>query len=65
MAITSEAQKRASKKWRDANKEKVKAIRDNWVENNRDYVNETTRIRQQIYYHRDKEFNVFLRILLD
>ena len=51
---TSEAQRRAAKKWRDANTEKFNEIKNAWTENNRARVNESTARRQKTYYHYKK-----------
>ena len=68
---TTEAQKRASAKWQKNNAERFNEIRKQWIDNNRDRVNEQTRIRQKMYYDAkkscdpDAEFKSFRRILLN
>jgi len=61
---TSEAQKRATAKWNANNKERHEEMKRKWVESNRERVNEATRIRQNKYYYRNKEFAIFRNILL-
>lgn len=61
----SEAQKRASKKWRDNHKEQNKMIKDRWIDNNREYVNLVCAKNMKKYYHVKKEFEIFRRILLE
>lgn len=61
---TSEAQKRANAKWRAKNKERHEEMKANWLNANRERVNEATRLREQKYYWRDKEFAIFRKILL-
>jgi len=53
----SEAQKRASKKWRENNKEKFREIQYIWLDKNRDRVNELTAKREKIYYYAEKAFS--------
>jgi len=68
---TTEAQKRASTKWNQKNADKVKEMRKIWIDNNRDKINEQTRIRQKKYYDLKKsndpdvEFKYFRHILLN
>jgi hypothetical protein len=68
---TTEAQKRASAKWKQNNAERFAEIRKQWIDNNRDKINEQTRIRQKMYYDAkkscdpDAEFKNFRRILLN
>jgi hypothetical protein len=68
---TSEAQRRASNKWNMNNADKIKEMRKIWIENNRERINEQTRIRQKMYYDQknynnpDTEFKNFRRILLN
>jgi hypothetical protein len=52
--VATEAQKRASKKWNQNNKEKHTQIKNNWIEKNRDRVNEQTAKRQLSYYYAKK-----------
>ncbi len=61
---TSEAQKRANAKWIAKNKERHDEMKTKWLDENRARVNEATRIRQNKYYWRDKEFAIFRNILL-
>ena len=61
---TSEAQKRATAKWTAKNKERHDEMKTKWLDENRARVNEATRIRQNKYYWRDKEFAIFRNILL-
>lgn len=61
---TSEAQKRANAKWSAKNKERHDEMKTKWLNENRARVNEATRIREQKYYWRDKEFAIFRNILL-
>lgn len=61
---TSEAQKRANAKWRAKNKERHNEMKSKWLDANRERVNEATRLREQKYYWRDKEFAIFRKILL-
>jgi hypothetical protein len=49
--VATEAQKRASRKWNQNNKEKYTQIKMNWLEKNRDRVNEQTAKRQLSYYY--------------
>jgi len=65
MPKTSEAQRRASAKWINNNKERVKEVKKKWVEDNRDYVNEIVKANNKKYYWRNKEFAIFRQILLD
>lgn len=51
---TTEAQKRASKKWNEKNKERFREIHNDWVEKNRDRVNKQTALRANIYYYQKK-----------
>lgn len=60
----SEAQKRANAKWIAKNKERHEEMKTKWLNENRARVNEATRLRQNKYYWRDKEFAVFRNILL-
>lgn len=68
---TTEAQRRASTKWNQKNADRLKEIKKQWLDNNRDRVNEQTRIRQKMYYHAkkfydaDAEFKNFRHILLN
>ena len=68
---TTEAQRRASNKWNKNNADKIKEMRKIWIENNRERINEQTRIRQKMYYDKknynnpDAEFKNFRRILLN
>ncbi len=52
--VATEAQKRASKRWNEKNKERFKEIQINWIERNRDRVNEMTAKRQLSYYYAKK-----------
>ena len=61
----SEAQKRASKKWNDNNKERCTQNKMAWVANNRDRYNEKSKIRMRHRYEVLTEFKIFRRILLD
>jgi hypothetical protein len=61
---TSEAQKRATATWIAKNKERHDEMKTKWLDENRARVNEATRIRQNKYYWRDKEFAIFRNILL-
>jgi hypothetical protein len=49
--VATEAQKRASKKWNENNKERFREMQINWLEKNRDRVNEMTAKRQLSYYY--------------
>jgi len=60
----SEAQKRANAKWIAKNKERHEEMKTKWLNENRARVNEATRLRQNKYYWRDKEFAIFRNILL-
>jgi hypothetical protein len=60
----SEAQKRANAKWIAKNKERHEEMKTTWLDENRARVNEATRLRQNKYYWRDKEFAIFRNILL-
>ena len=51
---STEAQKRASKKWRDNNKERFREIQYIWLDKNRERVNELTAKRQKTYYYAGK-----------
>jgi hypothetical protein len=68
---TTEAQRRASNKWNKNNADKIKEMRKIWIDNNRERINEQTRIRQKMYYDQknynnpDAEFKNFRRILLN
>jgi hypothetical protein len=59
-----EAQKRANAKWIAKNKERHEEMKTKWLDENRARVNEATRLRQNKYYWRDKEFAIFRNILL-
>jgi hypothetical protein len=61
---TTEAQKRANAKWIAKNKERHEEMKTKWLNENRARVNEATRLRQNKYYWRDKEFAIFRNILL-
>jgi RNA:NAD 2'-phosphotransferase (TPT1/KptA family) len=65
MPKTSDAQKRASAKWINNNKERVKEVKKKWVEDNRAYVNAIVAANNKKYYWRNKEFAIFRQILLD
>lgn len=60
----SEAQKRANAKWIAKNKERHAEMKNKWLNENRAHVNEETRLRQNKYYWRNKEFAIFRNILL-
>jgi len=62
---TSEAQKRANAKWIAKNKERHNEMKNKWLDENRARVNEATRLRQNKYYWRDKEFAIFRNILFE
>ena len=53
----TEAKKRASKKWREINKERFREIQQNWLEKNRERVNKLTAQREKIYYYAEKAFS--------
>lgn len=61
---TTEAQKRASKKWNKTNVDALKEIKRKWNEANADKIREQSAKRAQKYYYRDLEFKSFLNILL-
>lgn len=61
----TEAQKRASKKWNDNNKERVAQNKIAWVANNRERHNESCRLLMKRRYDLLTEFKTFRRILLD
>jgi hypothetical protein len=62
---STEAQKRAAKKWNEKNRDRVAQIKKNWIENNRDKHNEMCRILMKHRYDVSKEFQIFRKILLD
>lgn len=61
----SEAQRRASKKWNDNNKERCTKIKSEWVANNREKHNERCRLLMKRRYDLLAEFKIFRLILLD
>lgn len=61
----SEAQRRASKKWNDNNKERCAKNKSEWVANNRERHNEKSKMRMRWRYEVLTEFKIFRRILLD
>lgn len=63
--MASEAQRRASKKWNETNKERFRQIHNNWLNKNREKINEQTKKRQMNYYYVKKEFEIFRHILLN
>jgi len=68
---TSEAQKRASKKWIENNKEQHNELKMKWLNDNREKHNELNKIRMKRnydfknYYDITLEIKRFRRILLD
>lgn len=52
----TEAQKRASKKWREINKERFREIQQNWLEKNRERVNKLTAQREKFIIMQKKPF---------
>lgn len=62
--MTSEAQKKASRKWNETNAERFKEIKQIWNEANVDKIREQSAKRARKYYYRDLEFKTFLNILL-
>lgn len=62
--MTTEAQKKASRKWNESNAERFKEIKKVWNEANVDKIREQSAKRAKKYYYRDIEFNAFLKILL-
>jgi hypothetical protein len=62
---STEAQKRAIKKWNDKNKERVSKYKSDWMERNRETHNENNRIRMKNKYDVLIEFKTFRRILLE
>jgi hypothetical protein len=48
---STEAQKRATKMWRERNREKYNQKQNDYVAKNREKVNEMTARRQKIYYY--------------
>jgi hypothetical protein len=62
---STEAQKRAAKKWNEKNRDRVAQIKKNWIENNRDKHNEINRISMKKKYDISVEFKTFRKILLD
>lgn len=52
---TSEAQKRANKKWNENNKEKCREICRKWKQNNREYYNEAQREISLNYWNNNKD----------
>lgn len=55
--VATEAQKRASKKWNENNKERFRKIKLDWIEKNRERVNEMTAKRQLSYYYFKQGFS--------
>jgi putative lipase involved disintegration of autophagic bodies len=55
MAPMTEAQKRASKKWIEKNKEKKKAYMKKWQEENFEHYREQSRVSSTAYYYRNRE----------
>jgi hypothetical protein len=62
---STEAQKRAIKKWNDKNKERVAKYKSDWIERNRETHNENNRIRMKNRHDVLTEFKTFRKILLD
>lgn len=60
----TEAQKRAQKKWNEANKERVAQIKVKWIENNRDKHNEINRLAMKRKWDLASEFKAMRFIKL-
>ena len=52
---TTEAQRRAAKKWRDNNKEAHALAQKRWIENNPEHYNDISRNKSRIYYYKNRE----------
>lgn len=63
--MTSEAQKRASKKWHAQNKEHCYDLTKKWREENLELWREKTNEYAKKYYHRRRAFTLEVRRLLD
>ena len=52
---TTEAQRRAAKKWRDNNKEAHSLATKRWNENHPEHYNDICRNKSRIYYYKNRE----------